>query len=507
MRPKTRKMGLNKIPSDSLKLRMRHNIALSVIFLFLLVYASIALVNHYCFRTHALDMGYFLKGIYDFSLFRFDAFSISQMEMNCIFADHFNPSLILIAPLRFLFGTYTLAIVQISFILIGTWGAFVFIRERSPHFWLPVLGMIHFGLMWSNFESLAYDFHDSIPGAMLLPWLLHFFLKKNWKAAVPVLLFMIGWKETIAIWLVFISAGLWLSQPNDKQIKRAAIVMGVFGLVWSAITTQYIIPSFDYSGRNYRHFNFSILGNTPIDVIKTLLTRPGYALRLTYMSHDANPTWIPFKMEMITVLLASGGLLLFLRPAYLLMIIPVFLQKVWNDDPTKWGVIWHYGIEFVPVVSIGIYLLFMDIRNPKFAYSLALIALASNFLATSYVFSYRKSIYKSQEYRRFYRTVHYSQPFSIAAAHKALKLIPSNAVVSASHTALPHLALREKIYMFPDLQNAEYIFLIDYFNAYPVSYEMLSVKLYNLKNDPDWEKIFEEGNVYVFRKRPAVKRP
>ena len=486
---------------DILTEKNRNRIAIFICFLFLLVYSSIALVNHYCFRTNALDMGYFLKAIYDFSLLRFHDFSISQMEMNCIFADHFNPSLIIIAPLRFIFGSYTLSILQIAFILLGAWGTYVFIRERSPYVWLPVLGLIHFGLMWGNFEALAYDFHDSIPGAMLLPWLLHFFLKKKWTAVVPLFLFMLGWKETMGVWIVFVAAGIGMLHPMEKEIRRAAILMGAFGFLWAMVATQIIIPSFDYTGRNYRHFDYGVLGDNPVDVVQTLVTHPGFAFKLIYTDHISSPFWWDLKKEMLLVFFAAGGLLLFLRPAFFLMAVPIILQKVWADDPAKWGLIWHYGIEFVPVVSIGIYWMFMQIRNRSLAYALAVLSIAANLTATCYVFTYRKPIYKIQETRKFYKASHYRQPFSVRLAHEAMRLIPDSASVSATQTALPHLALRKNIYLFPDTANADFIFAIDYWQAYPISYNELAIRLYNLKNNPEWEMLFGEENIYVFRRK------
>ena len=62
---------------------------------------------------------------------------------------------------------------------------------------------------------------------------------------------------------------------------------------------------------------------------------------------------------------------------------------------------------------------------------------------------------------RFYSAQHYQLQFNAAEMSHALKLIPSDATVSATSTLVPHLASRDLIYHYPiGTMKAEYILFL-----------------------------------------------
>ena len=70
------------------------------------LYALISLVNHYLFKTYALDLGLYTHAMYDYVHFRIDDCSMFKAVPHSILADHFDLYLILLSPLVYVFGSW-----------------------------------------------------------------------------------------------------------------------------------------------------------------------------------------------------------------------------------------------------------------------------------------------------------------------------------------------------------------------------------------------------------------
>ncbi len=135
---------------DFVKLFRNKYLLITVIF-FGSVYSLISLVNHYNFRTYALDLGAYTNALYDYRHLQWnDSSSFNEIPENLL-ADHFDLYLIIFSPLSLIFKSYTLLIVQILFILIGGIGIFKYfssIKSSSP---IPLLATICFYLFFGFF--------------------------------------------------------------------------------------------------------------------------------------------------------------------------------------------------------------------------------------------------------------------------------------------------------------------------------------------------------------------
>jgi uncharacterized membrane protein len=139
--------------------------------IFALIYCAISLVNHYLFRTYSFDLGLYNHTIFDYSQFRFnDSLLIEPIhrQRNQL-SDHFDLMLMLLSPLRYLFGSYTLLFVQIVVIVAG--GIAVYKIASHFGFKYPALAQLHFYVIWGIYSALAFDYHSNVVAAMLVPWL------------------------------------------------------------------------------------------------------------------------------------------------------------------------------------------------------------------------------------------------------------------------------------------------------------------------------------------------
>lgn len=473
---------------------------------FAVLFASISFVNHFLFRTFGWDMAYFSKAVFDYSEFRLNEYDIWWTDLKYTLGDHFEPIMFLIAPLRYVFGQYTLLVVQMAAILFGGYGAFVFVRHRSDSAWLPHLAMIHYLGIWGVYSALSFDYHNNVVGAMFLPWVVHYFGKGNLKASAIFFLLLLMSKENMALWGVFIGMGLLLHHRRDRRLAIAAGSFAVFSGLYFIFAMKVVLPAFQPEGVEYKHFRYSVLGEGFGDAIKTVLTRPLYALKMMYVNHEPDsPHLDGVKMELYRMIFLSGGFILLVRPKYLLMAIPIIGQKVFSDKAGAWGINSHYSIELVPIISFAVFGWLIKLRLRPLQYGLAILVTLVTLGSTFYSFPKRLTPFYKRTNLDIFHPLHWKQEdFSLATMHRALDMVPDDAPVSATNTVLPHLSMRDKAYMFPRVDDAEYVLVLREVWVYPSNPEALEEEIGKMKASGEWNVLLEEGRIILLQRKTAT---
>ena len=464
-----------------------------------IIFCSISLVNHYLFRTSGYDLGINNNAIYDYAHLRWNDCMLMQPHYTNVLSDHFSLYPILVSPLYWIFGSYTMLIVQICAVLFGGVGVYKFILNRSSDFRLALFSMVHFFLMWGIYSALAFDYHDNVVAAMLVPWLFYFFFTGNKTATWCFLVLILISKENMALWSIFIGLGLsWLTF-KDKKLRLQALALSLVSLIYFIVVVKLIIPSIGNAGRDYNHFHYAALGTGFSDALVTLFTRPLHILSLLFASPDGNDYFHGIKLETHLMVLLCGGYALLKRPAFLVMLLPIYAQKMFNDDHMKWGTLCQYSIEFAPILAIAFYmwLISYDITTRKILSNFGLIlCLIASFL----LFQERTSKWYNKESFQFYNSSHYKTPYNVSEIYEALKLIPQQAKVSAEAHIIPHLSFRDYIYHFPHTADAEYIVLLDDWRTYPLNQEQFIQELNNLLGSNEWTALYNKDGFYIFKK-------
>ena len=116
------------------KLHFKHHKWLLLIFtVFGLIFASLSFVNHYNFRTYGWDLGINQNAIFDYAHLRWNDCMIMQPSFKNVLADHFSLYPLIISPLYWIFGSYTMLIFQWAAILFGGLGVFRFVDFISKN--------------------------------------------------------------------------------------------------------------------------------------------------------------------------------------------------------------------------------------------------------------------------------------------------------------------------------------------------------------------------------------
>jgi uncharacterized membrane protein len=467
------------------------------VLIFASIYCLSSLVNHYQFRTFALDLGLYTNALFDYRELSWNDSSTFRAEPENLLADHMDLYLIFFAPLSWLFGTYTLLIVQIVAILAGGIGVWRFFDLRQPLQPIKWIALIYFYCFYGIYSALSFDYHSSVVAACLLPW---YFVameqNKAWRAHF-LLLMIICAKENMGLWMFFVcTAVAWLNK-EQSSVRNRGILHACAALIAFVVITKFLIPSFSNHGE-FRQFQYSILGDSYAEAIKSICTSPLYVLKYLFISHRADIETHHIKFELYVMLILSGFLLLIKRPIYLWMLIPIFFQKVFHNNSAMWGTQAHYSMEFAPVLAIGIFDGLSGLKRSRFRHFLGICIVLLTAYATGRMLQQTLMPWDVAK-GRFYSKEHFHRDYNVERARQLLFDLPPNAVISAQSPFVAQLALRETIYQFPIIKDAEYIVLSTHESPYPDNDEQFKQRIIALKADPKWELILDE-DLLIFKR-------
>jgi uncharacterized membrane protein len=472
------------------------------IVVFGIIYSLISLVNHYLFRTYALDLGVYTNALYDYIHFQWNDSAVFKVVKENLLADHFDLYLILFSPFSLLLGSYTLLILQIAFVLIGGTGVYRYFRLTNKGESLPLYAAIYFWLFFGVFSAISFDYHSNVIAACLVPWFFYYLKKRKvFRTSMMILLILIS-KENVSLWLAFICLGLIVENRKDPFWRNYLVFAFLICLWYFFLITFVVIPHLSVTG-TYDHFNYSFLGNNFTDSLVYLLKHPLESLQVLFTNHTHHPFGDFVKTEFNILVLLSGLPLLLLKPQYLVMLIPVYFQKLFNDNYLLWGSDAQYNIELAPILAIGIFSVIRKFRNRTLSKLTTFTVLVLAFGCTIRIMD-SPILYTNKSKIRIYQASHYSRDYPVSKVYWQLDRIPRNAVVSAQSPFVPHLAYRDNIYEFPILKDAEFVVFSRKEGTYPLDQKKFDSLTFSMENSKKWSVIFRDKDLTVLRKVHAV---
>lgn len=481
--------------------------AIAIIVFFGIVYFTISIYNHYNFRTFAYDLGIKNQVIWDYSHGRMNYNTLMPElhgEIN-VLANHFEPILFFIAPFYYLFGSYTLLIFQIVFILFGGWGLYRYLCEISGDRLFSSLGMAMFYGMWGIFGALSFDFHTNVIAAVMVPWIFYAIQRKKNMVWVLTLTFILFCKENMALWMVFVGLGIFLHWFRDKKRRNIGLFISLISGVYFVVIMKYAMPYFADGKLAYMHFKYAVLGSGWTEALKTVITRPGYTIGLLFEDHntgnitafDSNAKW-----QLHQFLLLSGGIVLLFRPQFLVMLIPVYAQKMFSDDPVKWSIFQQYSIEFVPIVVLAAFTFINKWENGIVKILAGLVLFLAAFDTTKEFSGLWKPLPYGKVLTNFYQKSHYSREIDRKEIRQLIKALPEAESVSATFYVVPHIAGRKKIYQFPEIKDANYILAVnDGYYTYPIDSGRFQPTIDSILQTNQWNIKLQTAHGYLLQRK------
>lgn len=474
-----------------------HRIPLVVLALFAIVYALVFVPNQLLFRTYALDLGLYTHAAITYAHGRMADCMLFLGSPQLLLADHFDLHLMLWSPLTWLFGQWTLLIVQWTAVLLGGWGMWRWLRELGASPMIATLGLVHFLAFFGIYGAFTFDFHSNVVAAMAFPWYGLALSKHRKRDAWLLLLFMLSAKENMGIWMCFVALGFLIHGRRDPVLRKLLAGQAVVALMWSVVVIGLVMPALS-DGAHYAGWRYPALGNGPVDALRTMAAHPMQVIQSLFDGGDV-PNGHGIKMEMLVLLFIAGGWAMLLRPWILLMAVPLLLQKLLHAGPAQWGVLGHYSVEFAPLCTLAVFSLPLLLKDLMGAKVIAVLAAVLSLAVTVRIMD--ASAYKENRAKqRIYQAEHFSRDYDVVAVRRSLRDIPASASVSASAAFVPHLVAHRRLYQFPILADADVIALATKEEPYPLSVEEFNTTLDTLRSSLFWTEFGECDGAVIFRR-------
>ncbi len=477
---------------------------LLTIVVFGILYSLISIVNHYNFRTYALDLGAYTNALYDYIHFQWNDSTVFKEVSENLLSDHFDLYLILFSPLSLIFKSYTLLIVQIFFILLGGLGIYKYFSLLRTSGNLALCATLYYYLFFGVFSAVSFDYHSNVIAASLIPWFFYLLKQRRIISTSLMLLFILISKENISLWLAFISLGLVIEYRKDNLWRNYLFFSFLICIFYFVLITSIVMPWLS-NNKTYYNFHYSFLGNNSFEAVLFLIKHPIESLQALFINHTHHPFGDYVKAEFHILILISGLPLLILKPQYIFMLIPVYFQKLFHDNYLMWGIDGQYSIEFAPIMAIGIFSVINEFKNKRIAKLTSILVLIFTLSCTIRIMDH-SILFTNKSRIRIYQSSHYSRNYSVHKVYAQLSKIPENAIVSAQSPFLPHLAYRDNIYQFPLIKDAEFVIYSQKEDTYPMDKNTFDSLTTALENSNKWTVKYKDENLTILKKSAYNKK-
>lgn len=301
-------------------------LAYCLVTLFFIASSTVSVLRYYQFQSFYFDFGIFDRALWEAAHFQAPLVFHPNFHgiEKVIFADHFNPSMFLLAPLYWITDKREIFLIVQAFVVsVSGLIAYFFSKKFVKNSFIRIGLLFCYFLFLGLQNAMISDIHDATLATLPLMLMFWAIEKKRWNLYFVMMLVILGLKESFAGLMVGI--GLYvLWRKNFKQ----ALATIVFSFLWFFLVIQYVIPYF--SGQQYfyssgSNANFSIVNIFfPFLKVKTLFS--------SFLSFGFLPLFYPP-----------------LWPA----IFENFFERFVTLSDTRWGLGLHYSATLSPLFFIA----------------------------------------------------------------------------------------------------------------------------------------------------------
>ena len=404
------------------------------------IFSFVTVTRHLTFRTHALDLGYYVQ--LTWNLARGNGPYVSLPEMHA-WGDHLSPIVYLFVPAAWLMPSAPVLLVGQSLILaLGALPVFGIARHRledgRPAAAFAILYLVNPSLHGINVR----DFHAAALAIPLLLTAIYFAeVGRPWPFAGAIVLTLMC-REDAA--LPVIGLGAWLALGQRRWLAGGATALGALTLL--VVDVRWVIPHFRHEPYvhlwRYRHLGYS-LG----EIIVTTVTHP---LR-TIGGHLTGG-----RLVYLMALLAPLGFLPLLGGWDLMGALPALAQNLLSSDATLYNHRTQYQafvLPFLILAAVAGYTRLATRRGGRSPVRILVAAVVVSLVLAS-------SLANELAVARWWPNAEQR------AAYTVLAQVPPAASIAAQDRYVAHLSERRLATVFPTaIERTEYA-LVN-LNTYP----------------------------------------
>ncbi len=460
---------------------------LLLILAFAIFFSALAVQQHRTFQTNGLDLGNVDQALWNTAQGRFLNFTLMTPVQSRL-ALHVEPILLLFVPLYWLNlgGPETLLIIQATIVALGAWplyqlsigngqSSIVNLESKAPWGqWVSVIFPLAYLLLPTLESAVLFDFHAVTLSATFLLFAFLAIEQKDDRKFLVFALLAMACKEDMPLIVAMLGLYLGLAQ---RRWPLAGLTIGL-SVIWFSLAFFVIQPHFA-AGGNIQLDRYAWLGNSPPEMLQTLLSQPALVFDHLWNQVDLS--------GYLTALFFPTAFLALFSPLTLLPMLPTLAVNLLSNNPFTWRLEdFHYGAPLAPFLLISaIY----GLRRLSMWTSLLPIHHSQRFATIHYslfTIHYSLLIFLLLAFTFIY---HYyrgftplARPFEwpqVAAHHQRLthilSTLPADAPLFTQSNLAPHLTHRPVIY-------ADFAYFTDPAFPAPVKVQEILLDVTGLEN-------------------------
>jgi uncharacterized membrane protein len=418
-----------------------------LVLLYIITFTWLAIQRHASFNSSGFDLGIYDQVVWNTLHGRIFFYTTTGQPLLHL-SNHADPILALVAPFYLIYsGPEMLLFLQAAAIGLGGMPIFWLAREKLESDFAALSLLVAYLLFPTLAVVTLWDFHPPALAVGFLMYAFYFLVKRKpvWFLLFSMLAMMC--KEHIPLVVAFM--GLYaIIRYRDWLLGgiTIALAMGYFSALM-----YWIIPTYSVTGDHIFLGYYSYLGDSPLDIIVTAVTRPDLVLRAL---------WEPSRLTYLRDVLTPFAYLPLLGLPVLLIGLPMFAINLLSANTAMHDATGgQYGADVAPWLAWGAVFGFFYLRRGlgrvwpghqrqvthAISLSLLLVVIIWHLFRGYSPLSLNRPQWEISDHDRL--------------AERFIAQIPPDAPISAQSKLYPHLSNRIIAYQYPDVNDAEYIFL------------------------------------------------
>jgi len=450
--------------------------------------AFLSVRNHELYQTFGWDLGFFDQLMWQASRGNFNF--VSTIGNINLLGDHFQPVLYLLAPLYWIWDDVRILLIVQALLVAGAAIPLYLLAKQKLHSEFISIAVSISYLIFSGTQfTITNEFHQSAFIPLLLSLGLYWLETDKMFRGLFFLTSLLLVKEETGLLLIALgimySIRFWKGPALRRKVGPLLILAGTIGFF---LLVRIVIPAVSSQGR-YIHYGYGSLGETPIEIVKSVISDPLKGIKTLIEPK--------IKLEQVGASIISFGGLPLLSPVSLIPVFQNYAVRFLDDrNIHRWLDNNHYSVPLGPLLVYGTIMTISSLSckagsRParREAFYLIIVSILTAAILKLPIFS----LFKSQLY---------FTPQWVKDINSVVKLVPENASIATNNSVFPHLSHRDKIYLLPEINDAEYIVLDleDGPNKYsPLNYHQ-AVLLSDKLESKFWDKIAVSGKSVIFRR-------
>jgi uncharacterized membrane protein len=417
-----------------LTVRAPERIVVVAVLVYVLAMGFVVVTRHWMLRTHALDLGQYVQTVWSVAHGHGAVFTVipeyvTTARMHA-WGDHFSPILYILVPIVRVAPDAALAALIFQTVVLAL-GAVAVFGYAGGHASVSARVAAAFAAVYLLNPSLhGINLRDIHPAAFAIPLLIaaalaHDRRRFGWCALAVIA--AAACREDAAVAVV--GFGIWLALARGRWAVGATVAAAAVVLL--LVDLEVIMPYFR-GGAGYHHlYRYAHLGESLGEILVSIGVRPWRWIGVLVTAS---------KVVYLIALLAPLGFLPLLAPRTLAAAVPGLAMNVLSNDP----ILINYRSQYQSFVLPFLVLAAVDgygvlqrrgAHRPFPGVALGAAACFALILTARTFNDFSITKWRPGEDQR--------------GAHALMAMIPPDTAVSANERLVPHLVMREDVFVFP----------------------------------------------------------